>query len=396
MLARDVLAQATFEALGRPWRTLLTVVGTILGVGMFVATLGVTDTAQSQINQRFDVLVSTEVDVQDAHPDDGIRVPTAAGEQRAARLPGVLAAGLLGQVDNPPPIALSAPGSGVPAATDTRPVLLYADTGALRVLQPSGVRGRLFDSTQLARGAHVALLGAGAARALGLSPDALPAALYVGGARFVVEGVVGDVRRHREALAAVILPQSAARATLSARTVGSPDLLVATRLGYAGAVGRVLAGTVSPVDPDRVAVLTPPDPSALRGQVAADLSGLFIVLGGVGLLVGIIGIGNTTLVSVLERVQEIGLRRALGARRGQIALQFLLESLAIGTVGGLLGAGLGSIGVTAIAVTRGWTPVLPLWLPICAPLLGTVAGLVAGCYPALRAARVDPVSALTS
>jgi len=120
----------------------------------------------------------------------------------------------------------------------------------------------------------------------------------------------------------------------------------------------------------------------------------FYVAIGIGLLVGVVGIANTTLVSVLERVPEIGLRRAIGARRGQIATQFLLESLVLGTIGGLLGGASGVCGVAAVALAKGWVPVIPFWICVLAPVLGSVTGVVAGAYPAARAARVEPVLAL--
>jgi ABC-type antimicrobial peptide transport system permease subunit len=395
MYPRDVWGQATLEALGRPWRTLLTVLGTVLGVGMFVATLGITDSGRARVNQRFDALLSTEVDVQDAHPDDGVFALTSAGEAGAARLNGVRAAGLLGKVEGSPEMsALPLPTNDLASSPVDRPELYYADLGALRVIRPRLERGRLFDRTQLRRAARVALLGANAARSLGIEARELPTVIYIAGSRFVVEGVIRSLQRHDELLSAVVVPESTAIAMFGRDSLNQVDMIVATRFGYANSVGAVLAAAVSPVDPDRVTVLTPPDPTSLRTQVAGDISGLLGILAGVGLLVGMIGIGNTTLVSVLERVREIGLRRALGARRSQIATQFLLESLTLGTVGGVLGVCLGLIGVTTVALAKGWAPVLPLWVLVCAPLIGTLAGLLAGSYPAMRAARIDPVTAL--
>jgi putative ABC transport system permease protein len=392
LLARDLVGQSLLEALGRPGRTLLTVLGTVLGVGMFVATLGVTETARSRVNQDFDVLVSTEVDVQDAHPDDGLYALTGLAERRARTLNGVTGVGLLGRVDGNVRIARW---GSTADAEESGVGLSYADAGALAIVRPHILRGRAFAATAIERNARVALLGRGAARALGVAPADLPTALDVDARRFVVVGIVDRVDRHEELLADVVIPSTTAKALLGPGTLDGGRLVVATRFGYASSIGAALAPTVSPVDPDRVAVVTPPDPNGLRGEVTNDLSGLLAVMGGVGLLVGMIGIGNTTLLSVLERVREIGLRRAIGARRGQIAGQFLIESLVLGTIGGMLGACFGVIAITGVALSRGWIPTLQPWLPLAAPLLGTVTGLVAGAYPAVRAARVDPVTALT-
>jgi len=112
--------------------------------------------------------------------------------------------------------------------------------------------------------------------------------------------------------------------------------------------------------------------------------------------VGAIGIANVTLVSVIERTGEIGLRRALGATRLHIAEQFLMESTAMGLVGGILGASLGTLVVVVVSAAQTWTPVLDPVLVVAAPLIGATIGLLAGTYPAIRAARMEPVEALRS
>ena len=138
----------------------------------------------------------------------------------------------------------------------------------------------------------------------------------------------------------------------------------------------------------------PADPTRARDGVADDVNQLFLLLGLVSLVVGAIGIANVTLVTVMERTGEIGLRRALGASRFHIAIQFIAESMAMGLVGGTVGASVGILVVVAVAASREWTPVLDVWLPLAAPFVGALVGLIAGLYPSLRAARLEPVEAL--
>ncbi|MFH9014722.1 ABC transporter permease [Streptomyces sp. NPDC017943] len=123
------------------------------------------------------------------------------------------------------------------------------------------------------------------------------------------------------------------------------------------------------------------------------MDSLFLLLSGVSLAIGTVGIANTTLIAVLERTGEIGLRRALGARRRHVTAQFLTESALIGSVGGLIGAAAGVLAVVTVALLQQWTPVLPTAVAFLAPLLGTLTGLLAGACPALRASRVEPVDA---
>jgi macrolide transport system ATP-binding/permease protein len=131
----------------------------------------------------------------------------------------------------------------------------------------------------------------------------------------------------------------------------------------------------------------------LRDEVQSDVNVMFLLLGGLSLVVGAIGIANITLVSVMERTAEIGLRRAIGATRRHIAVQFLFESGLMGVIGGILGASLGVIVVVAVSAHQGWVPVLDPAAPFLAPLVGFAIGLLSGTYPAVRAARLEPVEA---
>ena len=172
--------------------------------------------------------------------------------------------------------------------------------------------------------------------------------------------------------------------------------MVETRIGATSVISQQIPLALRPDDPRLLQVASPLEPQRVRDAVQGDLNLLFLILGGVSLLVGAIGIANVTLVSVIERTGEIGLRRALGASRRHIAAQFLLESGTMGLAGGVLGASVGTLVVVAVSAYNSWTPVLDPEVPLAAPLVGALTGLLSGAYPAIRAARMEPVDSLRS
>lgn len=163
-------------------------------------------------------------------------------------------------------------------------------------------------------------------------------------------------------------------------------MLISTQLGAAGQIADEAAVALRPDHPQSFKVTPPADPRSLRTAVSDDLSRLFLLLAGMCLVIGAVGTANTTLVAVMERTGEIGLRRALGARGIHITLQFLTEFAALGLVGGLVG----TVVVVAVAAARQWTPVIDRATLAVAPALGLLAGM----YPAWRASRIPPVEAL--
>jgi putative ABC transport system permease protein len=140
----------------------------------------------------------------------------------------------------------------------------------------------------------------------------------------------------------------------------------------------------------------PPEPDSLRRVVDEDARNLYLGLAGLALVVGMVGIANSSLVSVLERTSEIGLRRAIGARRHHIFIQFVVETGLLAATGGMVGTFVGLTTTLAVSVFYGWRPTLPTEILILAPVIGTISGIVAGVQPAARAARTSPVRALRS
>ena len=220
--------------------------------------------------------------------------------------------------------------------------------------------------------------------------EQLPA-IAIGDHLYMVIGILRNVARQPDLLGAVIIPEGTARHDFGLASPGT--VVVETQIGAASLIAHQTPLALRPDNPAVLKIASPPEPQRVRDAVQSDLNVLFLLLGGLSLVVGAIGIGNITLVSVIERTGEIGLRRSIGATRGHIAAQFLLESTSLGVIGGILGASLGVLTVVAVSAYQVWTPVLDPAAPFLAPLIGGAIGLVSGTYPALRAAHLEPVEA---
>ncbi len=386
---RDTIGEALAAPASRPGRALLTALGTVLGVGLLVLTLGLTASTSAAVNRDFNALISTEVDVS-APQEVTSRILAGALGARVDQVRGIIAIGPLLQLPSTVSVAHYPLRPGEPPQI----YALAASADTLEVIGPRLLRGRLFDDTQERQGARVALIGSAAAKLLGMRNTPLPWWVSVGGNPFLVEGVIARTERHAETLLSVVMPYRTAESLPSLVGQSNPTIIVSTKLGYTDAVAAALPAALYPPDPSQVTAAGLPQPTLLRNQVSGNLTALFVLLAAVGLIVGMVGIMNSAVVSVVERTAEIGVRRALGARKGQIALQFLLENLVIGTIGGILGICLGVTALTTTTLAKGWTPVLPVWVVFVAPVAGSVTGLLAGVYPAIRAANADPVHAL--
>lgn len=398
---RDLVSESVSAVAAKPGRAALTAFGTVLGVGALVATLGLTSTARSQISEQFDAYEATEVRIEgsagselleDAAPGAGIpSIFPADADARLARVPGVQSSGVFWSADT---AGVQRRWSDTADHAGAALPVFAVSPGALDVVALDVGRGRVFDEFHQRRGEPVILLSRAAARALEVTDVVAQPVVFIGSSPFTVIGIYGDARRHPEVLAGVIVPSSAAARVWGLGATGRHQILVATQPGAAQVVSRQAAVALRPNAPESLTALAPPDPKALRAQVDSEVANLFLVLSVVSVAAGAFGIANTTLVSVLERVPEIGLRRALGARRMDVARQFLLESALLGTAGGVAGAVLGTLIVAVVSIARTWTATVEPLALLPAPLLGTITGLLAGVYPAIHAAGIAPAEAL--
>ena len=395
MSAVDLGDEAVAGLFSRPGRMSLTILGTVIGLGALVATLGLTRTANNRIVTRFDEVIATEVVVgtrpvsQTAEPN---RLPWNAPE-RLERLNGVVAAGTLSNVEVGDALVTTTPVNDPQRRTDFKLAVQAASPELFDAVRATVRSGRLFDEGHSERGDRLVVLGPIAAERLGITGVENLPAVAIGDEIFLVSGILDDVARQHDLLAAVIMPEGTARDLY--RLESPESVVVDTSLGATKLIARQAPlRWPAPQAPKGIKVTYAPDPKRVRENVQNDLTLLFLTLGAVSLIVGAIGIANVTLVSVMERTGEIGLRRALGATRRHISLQFLLESATIGVLGGILGAALGTLVVVAVSAYQSWTPVLDPYVPLAAPLVGALVGLLAGTYPAMRAARMEPVEAL--
>ncbi|MGY9081317.1 MAG: ABC transporter permease [Acidimicrobiales bacterium] len=408
---RDLLDEMVSGLLGRPGRLVLTALGTVLGITALVSTLGLAKTAGNQIVSRFDELAETRIVVSPSENGFGGNDSTSSipwnAETRLARLNGVVAAGTKSDVDVSGALSRSVPVVD-PLGINEHQISVIATSGGLLDAVRGSIRtGRYFDNGHSDRADPVVVLGPAAAQRLNIFRLDTQPAIFIGEQSFTVLGIIDDVAREPDLLNAIVMPDGTAREffALSApaevhidANVGATALLAneSMTVSESGAAANMVQIALTPDDPESLRTQASQGYTAVRQDVEGDVNALFVVLGAVSLLVGGLGIANVTLVSVLERTPEIGLRRALGAARRHIAAQFLLESTVTGLLGGIIGASMGVLTIVAVSASRDWTPVLEGYLPFAAVGLGAVIGLIAGTYPALRAAQTEPITALRS
>ncbi|MFC8825463.1 ABC transporter permease [Streptomyces sp. NPDC057137] len=239
------------------------------------------------------------------------------------------------------------------------------------------------------------VLGSSAAERLGIGEASPDVRVHLGGTWFTVIGILEPVALAPELDSAALVGWRAAATYLDFD--GHPTT-VYTRSADASvtAVRDVLAPTANPRNPNEVKVSRPSDALAARQATDKAFTGLLLGLGAVALLVGGVGVANTMVITVLERRGEIGLRRSLGATRGHVRTQFLVESLLLSALGGLAGVTLGIAVTTAYASTQDWNAVIPAWATAGGLGATLVIGAAAGLYPAIRASRLPPTEALAT
>ncbi|MEU4643183.1 FtsX-like permease family protein [Micromonospora sp. NPDC023814] len=368
-----------------PLRVALTALGIAIGIAAMLAVVGISTSSRAELDRTLDRL--------------GTNLLTVAPGKTRAGEKAVLPEQSVGMIARIGPVESVGATGALDRAVYRTDRVPPGQTGSIAVF---AAQPELLDTVGATVGSGswftaataeypTVVLGATAARRLDVPRVGLR--VWLGGEWFTVVGVLAPVPLAEELDSAALVGWPAARSYL--QFDGRPTrVYVRTTESQVAAVRAVLGRTANPSAPEEVAVSRPSDALAARQATDTALNGLLLGLGAVALLVGGVGIANTMVISVLQRRAEVGLRRALGATRGQIRVQFLAEALLLSALGGIGGTLLG-VGITALyAYSQQWPTVVPAWAMAGGLGATVLVGTLAGLYPAIRASRLPPTTAL--
>ena len=384
---RDIARVASVGLRTRKLRAALSALGIAIGVAAIVAVLGLSSSSQAGLLAEIDRLGTNLVTVANGH--DLLGNTTELPEDA----PGMISRiGPVTTVEDTGATTANAYRSPLIPAINTNALSVQAGTlGLPAAVGTSILQGRYLNAVTARE--PVVVLGAAAATRLGITRVYPAERIWVGGQWFYLAGILKPATLAPEIDASVLVGFPAAEKYLGFD--GHPSTIyVRSATDQVPAVQSVLAATANPENPSQVDVSRPSDALVARAKAKSAFNGLFLGLGAVALLVGAVGVANIMVISVLERRSEIGLRRALGANKNHIRVQFLSEAMLLALLGGTVGVAAGVAATAIYATTKHWAIVVPTiaWTGGLASAL--LIGGVAGLLPALRAARMSPTQPL--
>jgi putative ABC transport system permease protein len=387
LAASDVLGVAAGGLGSRKLRTALSALGITIGIAAMVGVLGLSESSRADLAQEIEALGTNLLTVE---PSGGFGGGDGAlPEETVAKIGRIGPVELVADVVT---LDVAPLRNDLVSSNETNGIdVIAADVDLVHTLRGDVTDGVwLTDAT--ASFSNV-VLGAVAAERFGIVALNEGTQMYLGDEWFTIVGVLDEFPLSPDLDRAVFIGKEAASAIFEVE-LNPSAIYIRTMPEQIDSVRAVLPSTVDPESPDEVSVSRPTD--VLEAQQAADtaFTSLFVGLGAVALLVGGIGIANVMVIAVIERRNEIGLRRALGATRAHIRRQFLTESLLLSALGGAAGVGLGVAVTYGYATYEGWIVVVPRIAVIGGFAAAIAIGAIAGLYPAMRAARLAPTEAL--
>ena len=383
----DLARVASVGLRTRRMRAALSALGIAIGVAAIVAVLGLSASSRAGLLAEIDRLGTNLLTV-----TTGQTLFGATAELPLAS-PGMIARiGPVTQVADTGSTSANVYRSNLIPSVNTNALQVQAATlNLLPAVGSTVVRGSYLNRATATE--PVCVLGAQAAQLLGIDRVYPGLRVWLGGMWFYVTGILTSATLAPEIDSSVLVGYPAAEKYLGLD--GHPTTIyVRTVTTQTAAVQSVLAATANPESPNEVDVSQPSAALTARADAAGALNGLFLGLGAVSLLVGAVGVANIMIISVLERRSEIGLRRALGATKGNIRTQFLSEAILLALLGGLAGVTLGIAATAVYAHTKHWAIVIPTLAWAGGLGAAFAIGAIAGLLPAIRAARLSPTDAL--
>jgi putative ABC transport system permease protein len=383
----DMARVASVGLRTRRMRASLSALGIAIGVAAIVAVLGLSASSQAGLLAEIDRLGTNLLTVTNGQTLFGktAELPTTAPAMIARIAP-------VTQVESTGTITANAYRSPyIPAIHTNALSVQAASLGLTAAVGTTVAQGSWLNAATAKQ--PVAVLGAAAAQRLGIDRVFPGERIWVGGRWFYVAGILNPAVLTPEIDGSILIGFPAAEHYLSFD--GHPSsIYVRAHTDQVTAVQGVLAATANPDTPSQVNVSQPSAALVARAKAKGALNSLFLGLGAISLLVGAVGVANIMLIGVLERRSEIGLRRALGATRGQIRAQFLAEAILLAVLGGAAGVGAGVAATAVYSSTKHWATTVPTiaWAGGFGAALAI--GAIAGLLPALRAARLAPTDAL--
>ena len=392
MKAFRELSGVAFSGLfARKVRTALRLLGPTIGVAAILAAVGLTDSAKGDLKRKVAERGTNLIEASAASsfgssdpvfPEDAV--------ERAFTVNSVESVSAVVEMQN---IVVS-PYEDATENFETVPVpVLAADLVLPQVLEVPMVSGRWLDDFDATPGARSAVVGVGLARQFEIMPGEVRSIL-LNGLEYSVVGVMSEVPLEPAFDTAVFVSFGSADADFIADDILPNKLYVRAEEGTEDLTSEALKVAVGLGGPTEVNTELKSEALELASQSDRQLQLIVVSMGLLAIIVGGIGIANVMSISVIQRSSEIGIRRALGHTRGTIAVQFILEAVAVGVLGGILGVsvGIGAIGI-GVAIA-GWVFTLQFFLVPAGIALAVVISVVAGLYPAVRAARLEPLETL--